>query len=40
MKHMSFLGASIPIEIGNNNEIDNDVKKNTINEDADESNSE
>ena len=30
-----FLGASTSIEIGNNNKIYNDVKKNTINDDAD-----
>lgn len=38
MKHVSkFLGASTSVEIGNNDEIDNDEKKNTINEDADKS---
>ena len=38
MKHLfKFLGASTSVEIGNNDEIDNDEKKNTINEDADKS---
>ena len=38
MKHLfKFLGASTSFEIGYNDEIDNDVKKNTIKEDADKS---
>lgn len=32
-----FLEAFNSIKIGNNEEIDNDVKKNTINEEADNS---
>jgi hypothetical protein len=41
MKHLSeFLEANTSIKTGNNNEFDNDVKKNTINEEADKSNSE
>jgi hypothetical protein len=38
MKHLfKVQGASTFIEIGNNDEIDNDVKKNTINENEDKS---
>ena len=38
MKHLfKFLGATTSFKIGYNDEIDNDVKKNTIKEDADKS---
>jgi hypothetical protein len=41
IKHLfKFLRASTSIDIGNNDEIDNDVKKNNINDGADKPDSE
>lgn len=38
IKHLfKYLGASTSIEVGNNNKIDNGVKKETINDEADKS---
>lgn len=41
IKHLfKYLGASTSIEMGNNNEIDNGIKKYNINDEADKSDSE